>query len=160
MADDKKMHPEKWQRKELLSAPSVADIDIGKLSESNPWFQYLAVIGPEDRSRVADILANGNPDTAEGLIGVLQSLLVELFRGTIHPAMIEAAKPLLDHMYAVVALKNAGANQSSTTFREFTARLVEVKQAITLQPVQAHYSIDAEPPAPARDRVVVEAKGG
>lgn len=113
---------------------------VGVPENASPWVEWLAVVGPEERNRVAELFKKHDVEDSDGFVSFCQDMIAEVFRGSLHPKMVEAVMPILQHMFAGLAIKHQRNPMAGDSMRtEMTARIIELKKSMT--PIAPTYTV-------------------
>jgi hypothetical protein len=117
-------------------APTTTGMSVtGTASEvQGAWVAWMELAAPEDRAVLADLLAKHDLTTLASVNAFNKDIVIEMFRGTVSPAVALAAKPFLDTICANVHAMHAV--QPDSKGHALMAMMLEVKRGMRpLQPV-------------------------
>lgn len=101
------------------------------------WSRWRTEIPDRERERVADIVGRSDLTTKPGINSLAQAILVEVFRGTLSPVVLTAAKPWIELIIFNIDSMNtvAGLGQRGTVF-DTMAMIADLQNRVKpLQPV-------------------------
>lgn len=118
------------------------------------WERWRGQIPPEERERVAQIIAESDFHTKSGLNLMIGNLLVALLKGSISPVVMIAARPWVDLLIYNIDSQH----QQQGTPQQTGTSLMMLMADLTnrLQPLQPVYQVAqlATPEAPSTPDVI------
>lgn len=118
------------------------------------WVQWLEQVGVEDREATAQLLAEHDTSSFEGLVQLQKGILIQVLTGRISPVILDSIQPLLrDMMTNLYTIhKDQGNSQEVVAFsvRRNVEELVAAVKPVSMRITQS--SGDQIRAIPARDR--------
>lgn len=145
-------------KNELVPSP------VGDMAAA--WAAWRDEIPDTERDRVASLIAEADLDSKPGINALAKNILVETFRGSLSPVVLQAAKPWIELIIFNIDSMNQAAGNKGGTAMDVVALMAEIRTAS--RPLQPVYMVSQIPEQPgvidnepmAVRRVNVESTGG
>lgn len=106
------------------------EITISPMIElAEAWSRWRLEIPEDERERVAAIVAEANLESKPGIISLSHKILVEVFKGTLSPVVLQAAKPWIELIVFMIDSQNQSAGSHGTAM-DTMAYLSELRNSV------------------------------
>lgn len=127
-----------------MSKQELAPNPMGELAAA--WTAWREQIDDSERGRVAEIIAASDLDSKPGINKLAKDILVEVFRGTLSPVVLQAAKPWIELIIFNIDSMNQAAGNKNGTAGDVIAVMAELRNS--MRPLQPVYTVALIPETP------------